>query len=82
MSLFRACLPQQRGGRYLTDGGLETTLIFHRGIELPQFASYTLLEKPGGREILEQYFIEYLEIAAEFGYGFILESVGWRANPD
>ena len=34
---------------FLTDGGIETTLIFHRGLDLPLFASYKLLED--GREV-------------------------------
>ena len=46
-------LPQLSGDRvYLTDGGLETTMIFHRGLELPHFASYKLLDDEAGRAAL------------------------------
>ena len=41
--------------QYVTDGGLETDLIFHRGMELPEFASFPLVEDDHGRELLKQY---------------------------
>ena len=31
-------------GRYVTDGGLETDLIFNHGVDLPDFASFPLVE--------------------------------------
>jgi S-methylmethionine-dependent homocysteine/selenocysteine methylase len=41
-------LPQLKGDLFLTDGGLETTLIFHRGIDLPGFAAFDLLKGRAG----------------------------------
>jgi hypothetical protein len=35
MSKYRRRLPQLGDRVFLTDGGLETTLVFHEGIELP-----------------------------------------------
>ncbi len=67
---------------YLTDGGLETDLIFHHGIDLPFFAAFPLLGAPEGRAVLEKYFDGYAAIAADTGSGLILESATWRANPD
>jgi S-methylmethionine-dependent homocysteine/selenocysteine methylase len=76
-------LPQLRGDRvFMTDGGLETTLIFHRGIELPVFAAFPLLDDPEGREVLRDYFAPYLAAARERGAGFLLDTVTWRANRD
>jgi S-methylmethionine-dependent homocysteine/selenocysteine methylase len=76
-------LPQLSGDRvFLTDGGLETTLIFHRGIDLPQFASYPLLADDDGRAALRDYFSRYLELARERGAGFVLDTATWRSNPD
>ncbi len=75
-------LPQLAGGLLLTDGGLETTLVFHDGIELPAFAAFDLLKRPGGRERLRDYFALYIDIARRHGTGIVLESVTWRANPD
>lgn len=67
---------------FLTDAGLETDLIFNRGIDLPCFASIILLRTEQGREQLRQYFRPFLELAATRSTGFILESASWRASPD
>jgi homocysteine S-methyltransferase len=75
-------LPQMGERLFLTDGGLETTLIFHEGVELPHFAAFTLLRDPQGRNTLRRYYERYLEIAAADGLGFILEAPTWRASLD
>jgi homocysteine S-methyltransferase len=76
-------LPQTGGGWFLTDGGIETTLIYHEGIELPEFAAFVLLESATGRETLSRYYRRYLDIAAASpGAGFVLESPTWRAGRD
>ena len=67
---------------FLTDGGLETTLIFHDGIDLPEFAAFPLLQDARGRTKLRDYLRTYLDIASEFEMGFVLESPTWRANSD
>lgn len=82
MSKYRNRLPQLQGGVFLTDGGLETTLIFHNKIELPHFAAFDLLRDAGGRKALRQYYLPYIESARRNGCGFILDSVTWRSNPD
>jgi len=75
-------LPQLANQLFLTDGGLETTLIFHEGLELPHFAAFVLLQTAEGREQLRRYFQRYLQIAATDGCGFVLESPTWRSNAD
>ena len=76
-------LPQLAGDRmFLADGGLETTLVFHRGIELPEFAAFPLLGTAEGRAALRDYFAGYLAIAREHDAGFVLDTATWRANPD
>lgn len=82
MSFYRHSLPQLDGQLFLTDGGLETALIFHSGIDLPEFASFPLLKSAAGRKVLRDYYDAYAEIAARTGSGFVLESPTWRANPD
>jgi S-methylmethionine-dependent homocysteine/selenocysteine methylase len=82
MSQYRARLPQLDGGLFLTDGGIETTLIFHEGIELPCFAAFHLLKDDAGTAALRRYFSRYAEIACANGTGFILESPTWRASSD
>ena len=43
MAKYRSRLPQLGGGLFLSDGGIETTLIFHERLELPYFAAFHLL---------------------------------------
>ncbi len=79
---YRNHLPQLDGGLFVTDGGIETTLIFHEGLDLPLFAAFDLLKDDEGTEVLRRYFEPYAEIAAQRGTGFILESPTWRASPN
>ena len=74
--------PSSTDALFLTDGGLETTLIFHDGHDLPHFAAYDLLSRDGGEEALRRYFEPYVHIALERGVGIVLETPTWRANPD
>ncbi len=67
---------------FLTDGGLETTLVFHGGINLPEFAAFVLLKNDEGHDVLVKYFRKYLSIAKKHNVGFILESATWRSNSD
>ena len=79
---FRDGLPQLEGPFFLTDGGIETTLIFHQGLDLPEFAAFDLLKDEEGTEALRRYYEPYAALAVERGLGFVLESPTWRANPD
>ena len=75
-------LPQLSDAMFITDGGMETTLIFHQGIDLPDFAAFVLLDDPHGVRVLREYFLPYVEIARERGVGIVLDTPTWRANPD
>ena len=76
-------LPQLSGEHvFLTDGGLETTLIFLQGVALPDFAAFPLLDSEDGRATLDGYFTPYLDVAARVGTGFLLDTPTWRANRD
>lgn len=68
--------------RYVSDGGLESDLIFHHHVDLPKFAAYPLLRSADGRARLRWYFEGYAAIAQRAGAGLRLESPTWRANPD
>jgi homocysteine S-methyltransferase len=70
------------GRIYLTDSGIETDLIFHRGVELAEFAAFPLLESNTGRRALTEYYRDHFYLAAEHGFGFVFEAPTWRANPD
>jgi S-methylmethionine-dependent homocysteine/selenocysteine methylase len=82
MSKYRKRLPQMGDDVFLTDGGLETTLIFHDGLALPCFAAFDLLRTADGTETLRRYFERYARIAREQERGLVLETPTWRANPD
>jgi len=82
MARYRNALPQLRGDFFLMDGGIETTLIFHEGLELPDFAAFDLLRRPEGEAALRRYFHTYAALAQRFGTGLILESATWRASAD
>jgi S-methylmethionine-dependent homocysteine/selenocysteine methylase len=82
MTLYRKALPQLGDRLFLTDGGIETVLIFHDGFDLPHFAAFDLLRTNAGRDALKTYYERYLRIAVDQGTGFILESPTWRASTD
>jgi homocysteine S-methyltransferase len=76
-------LPQLSGGRtFVTDGGLETDLIFNHGINLPEFASFPLIDDANRVPVLFDYYEGYYAIARERDSGFILDTPTWRANRD
>jgi S-methylmethionine-dependent homocysteine/selenocysteine methylase len=78
-----ANLPQLDGNRlFVTDGGLETELVFHDGIDLEHFAAFPLLGQPDTLARLRRYYDGYLDIARRHGAGFVMETPTWRANPD
>jgi len=78
---MRHALPQL-DRLFLTDGGVETDLIFNRGIDLPFFASVLLLRTPEGEKALDGYIRPYLELARRLGTGFEFVTASWRASPD
>lgn len=82
MARYRNDLPQMAGDLFLSDGGMETALIFHQGQELPHFASFVLLDSAAGRAELIRYYEQFLPIARDRGAGFVLDAATWRANPD
>lgn len=82
MSKYSKSLPQLADRIFLTDGGLETTLIFQDGLDLPHFASFPLIETAEGRRMLESYYESYAHIALKAKTGFMLDTATWRANPD
>ncbi len=79
---YRNALPQFDDKLFLTDGGLETTLVYVDKIELPHFATINLMKTPAGRDRLRAYFRRYIAIATERRAGFIFESPTWRGSRD
>lgn len=82
MSTYRNQLPQTEEKTFVTDGGLETTLIFHHGYDLPVFAAFDILRREEGYQVLWDYYADYIRLARDHHFGFILESPTWRASRD
>lgn len=73
-------LPQASGELFLTDGGLETDLIFNHGVEIREFASHTLLADSKGRYALAHYFRGFLSLARAQKTGFVFDTPTWKAH--
>jgi homocysteine S-methyltransferase len=82
MARYRDNLPQLGERPFLTDSGLETSLVYIEGKELPCFAVFPLLRETEGRAYLDHYYRDHAQLAVARGAGFVLESVSWRANSD
>lgn len=82
MTKYRFNLPQKTAKICITDGGMETDLVFNKQIALPEFAAYDLLRSSQGTETLYDYFVDYADLARRYELGLILETPTWRANSD
>jgi S-methylmethionine-dependent homocysteine/selenocysteine methylase len=67
---------------FIGEGGMETTLIYHEGVDLPCFASFPLLDDDAGRALIRAYYERYVAVARARGVGVVLDTATWRANPD
>ena len=61
---------------------METTLIYHDGIELPDFAAFTALASDEGRAALAAYYDAYLTVAETRDLPIVLDTPTWRASSD
>jgi homocysteine S-methyltransferase len=75
-------LPQAAGHPVVNDGGLETDLTYHHGVELPDFAAFPLVDDERGRGLLRRYYGDYIDIARRAGAAVQLDTPTWRASPD
>jgi len=66
----------------LTDGGIETRLIYQDHLRLPDFASFLPLFDPAGRGAIEALYRSYLNVAAESGLPMQIGTPTWRAHPE
>jgi S-methylmethionine-dependent homocysteine/selenocysteine methylase len=76
------CLPHQTDRLFLTDGGLETWLMYKKGFELPHFCSFQLLDDTAGHEALRQYYREFALLARQQQAGYVFCSLTYRASRD
>ena len=82
MQDIQKLLPQQGGQMFVTDGGVETHMIFNEGQDLPHFTVFTLNDSAHGRAKMAEYYRKYIPIARESGQGFLFDTNTWRANKD
>ncbi len=75
-------LPQLAGEPVVNDGGLETDLIYHHKADLPHFAAFPLVDDAAGRDLLLDYYREYVNIAERAGAAVQLDTPTWRASAD
>lgn len=77
---YRNALPQLTGKQMITDGGLETTLIFQEGIDLPLFAAFKALETDQGMAAMDAYMARFAQMALREKRGFLMDTPTWRAS--
>lgn len=75
-------LPHKTDRVFLTDAGFETSMLFHKGFDMPLFAFYPMLRTDEGRAAMDEYFVAFLKTAQQNDAGFVLDTNTWRANPD
>lgn len=74
--------PRVDGRLYLTEGGVETEIMYKDGFELPHFAMFPLLDDPVALEAMKGIWRRMLAVAAEAGFCVILNGLDYRASPD
>lgn len=79
---IRNNLPHQTNQIFLTDAGFETSMLFHKGFDMPYFAFFPMLRTEEGRAAMKEYFAPFMETARQHDAGFILDTNTWRSNPD
>lgn len=82
MARYRDNLPQLGNDIFACYTGMDTDIIYKRGIDLPGFASYPLLSTLEGKNIIREYYTNLVTLARELSVAVILDSVTWVANRD
>ena len=78
-----APFPAPRPGRYfLTEGGIETEIMYKWGFDLPEFAMFPLLEKPDAADAIRGMYRRHLDVAARHGHSALIGGFDYRASPD
>ena len=75
-------LPHQTDRKFVTDAGFETSMLFHKGYDMPHFAFFLMLRTEDGRAAMREYIAPFMETARQHNAGFILDTNTWRSSPD
>jgi homocysteine S-methyltransferase len=74
-------LPQLTSPKpFLTECGMETTLVYKDKVHLPCFSSLPLVDTDSGRNLISHYYNSYISIAAAAGTGIVLDTRTWRGS--
>jgi S-methylmethionine-dependent homocysteine/selenocysteine methylase len=75
--------PLQRDGQlFLTDGGIETEIMYKWGFDLPHFAMYPLLDNADATAAMRGMYRRYLDVVAKHGLSALMGGLDYRASPD
>lgn len=75
--------PTQEPGRYyITEGGIETEIMYKWGFEMPHFAMFPLLDNPKAAEAIRGMYRRYLDVVAKYGHNALIGGFDYRASPD
>ena len=81
-TMTRSFPEQEPGTLYLTEGGVETEIMYKYGYELPEFAMLTLLENEKAVVDMRGMLERYLDTVAEHDYHALMGGVDYRASSD
>lgn len=81
-TIKRRTLPHQTDQKFVTEVGFETSMLFHKGFDMPQFAFFPMLRSQDGRAAMKEYIVPLMKTARQHDAGFILDTNTWRSSPD
>ena len=73
-----AITPDDRVPQFITDGGIQTHIIFNMGVELPHFSAFPLNDSAAGRDVIRSYYRDYLPVAQAARRSFLFATDSWR----
>ena len=75
--------PKKQDGRfYLTEGGVETEVMYKYGFDLPEFAMFTLLENPEAMKVIRDMYRRYFDVVAKHDLCALVSGMDYRASLD
>jgi S-methylmethionine-dependent homocysteine/selenocysteine methylase len=75
--------PKQQAGRYfITEGGIETEIMYKWGFEMPHFAMFPLLDNPKAADAIKGMYRRYLDVVAKYKQSALIGGFDYRASPD
>lgn len=70
------------GGNVMINGGLETTLIYKHNLDLPFFSCIDLFKTEETKQIMYDYYLDYVKAAKKYNVPVIIDTPTWRFNKD